>query len=128
MEDTGAQINGKRAILKSSDAIKADVVVGRIGVWPRMSIAERAGLATDRGVTVDAYLKTSAMVSSQPATSRVLLKSTTRSTAARLELRAPHRDLGLLAVGDLVAFGDVIGANLHGPLIDLPIAKCGLIQ
>jgi NADPH-dependent 2,4-dienoyl-CoA reductase/sulfur reductase-like enzyme len=60
LQDTVAAIEGKRAMLKSGGAIEADVVVVGIGVRPRLALAERAGLATDRGVTVDAFLETSA--------------------------------------------------------------------
>jgi NADPH-dependent 2,4-dienoyl-CoA reductase/sulfur reductase-like enzyme len=60
LEDTVMAIEGKRARLKSGGAIDADLVVVGIGVRPRLALAEQAGLATDRGVTVDAYLETSA--------------------------------------------------------------------
>jgi NADPH-dependent 2,4-dienoyl-CoA reductase/sulfur reductase-like enzyme/nitrite reductase/ring-hydroxylating ferredoxin subunit len=58
--DTVTAIEGKRAILKSGGTIDADLVVVGVGVRPRLTLAEQAGLATDRGVTVDAYLETSA--------------------------------------------------------------------
>jgi NADPH-dependent 2,4-dienoyl-CoA reductase/sulfur reductase-like enzyme/nitrite reductase/ring-hydroxylating ferredoxin subunit len=57
--DTVTSIDGKRVTLKSGGAIEADVVVVGIGVQPRLALAEKAGLAIDRGVTVDAYLETS---------------------------------------------------------------------
>jgi apoptosis-inducing factor 3 len=58
--DTVTNIEGKRATLKSGGAIEADVVVIGVGVKPRLSLAEKAGLAIDRGVAVNAYLETSA--------------------------------------------------------------------
>src|SRR5262245_7263901 len=60
LQDTVAQMNGKQAVLKSGGMIEADLVVLGVGVRPRLSLAEQAGLATDRGVTVDAFLETSA--------------------------------------------------------------------
>jgi NADPH-dependent 2,4-dienoyl-CoA reductase/sulfur reductase-like enzyme/nitrite reductase/ring-hydroxylating ferredoxin subunit len=57
--DTVTAIDGKRASLKSGGAIEADVVVVGVGVRPRLALAEQAGLAIDRGVTVNAYLETS---------------------------------------------------------------------
>jgi NADPH-dependent 2,4-dienoyl-CoA reductase/sulfur reductase-like enzyme/nitrite reductase/ring-hydroxylating ferredoxin subunit len=60
LQDTVAQIEGKRAILKNGGAIDADLVVVGIGVRPRTTLAEQAGLKIERGVSVDAYLQTSA--------------------------------------------------------------------
>ena len=60
LEDTVTAIDAGQATLKSGAAIAADLVVAGVGVRPRLTLAERAGLALDRGVTVDAYLETSA--------------------------------------------------------------------
>jgi NADPH-dependent 2,4-dienoyl-CoA reductase/sulfur reductase-like enzyme/nitrite reductase/ring-hydroxylating ferredoxin subunit len=57
--DTVTAIDGKRAMLKSGGVIEADIVVVGVGVRPRLALAEKAGLAIDRGVTVNAYLETS---------------------------------------------------------------------
>jgi NADPH-dependent 2,4-dienoyl-CoA reductase/sulfur reductase-like enzyme/nitrite reductase/ring-hydroxylating ferredoxin subunit len=60
LEDTVTAIDGRRATLKSGGVIEADVVVVGVGVRPRLALAEQAGLAVDRGVTVNEYLETSA--------------------------------------------------------------------
>jgi NADPH-dependent 2,4-dienoyl-CoA reductase/sulfur reductase-like enzyme/nitrite reductase/ring-hydroxylating ferredoxin subunit len=57
--DTITAIDGKRANLKSGGVIEADLVVVGVGVRPRLALAEKAGLAIDRGVVVNAYLETS---------------------------------------------------------------------
>jgi NADPH-dependent 2,4-dienoyl-CoA reductase/sulfur reductase-like enzyme len=57
--DTVNSIDGKRATLKSGGVIEADLVVIGVGVKPRLGLAEKCGLAIDRGVTVNAYLETS---------------------------------------------------------------------
>jgi NADPH-dependent 2,4-dienoyl-CoA reductase/sulfur reductase-like enzyme/nitrite reductase/ring-hydroxylating ferredoxin subunit len=57
--DTVNAIDGKRASLKSGGVIEADLVVIGVGVRPRLALAEKAGLAIDRGVKVDSYLETS---------------------------------------------------------------------
>ena len=57
--DTVNAIEGKRASLKNGGTIEADVVIVGVGVRPRLVLAEKAGLAIDRGVKVDAYLETS---------------------------------------------------------------------
>jgi NADPH-dependent 2,4-dienoyl-CoA reductase/sulfur reductase-like enzyme/nitrite reductase/ring-hydroxylating ferredoxin subunit len=57
--DTVTAIDGQRATLKSGGVLEADVVVVGVGVRPRLGLAEKCGLAIDRGVTVNAYLETS---------------------------------------------------------------------
>ncbi len=57
--DTVTAIDGKRASLKSGGVLEADLVVVGVGVRPRLALAEKAGLAIDRGVTVNGYLETS---------------------------------------------------------------------
>jgi NADPH-dependent 2,4-dienoyl-CoA reductase/sulfur reductase-like enzyme len=58
LADTVMAIDGKRATLKSGGVLEADVVVVGVGVRPRLALAQQAGLAIDRGVTVNACLET----------------------------------------------------------------------
>jgi NADPH-dependent 2,4-dienoyl-CoA reductase/sulfur reductase-like enzyme len=58
LEDTASAIEENQVILKSGKTLAADLVVVGIGVRPRTQLAEKAGIALDRGVLVDAYLKT----------------------------------------------------------------------
>ncbi|MGB3037672.1 MAG: FAD-dependent oxidoreductase, partial [Methyloceanibacter sp.] len=59
LEDMATAIDGKQVKLKSGGTLEADLVVAGIGVRPRIALAQDAGLAVDRGVTVNAYLQPS---------------------------------------------------------------------
>jgi NADPH-dependent 2,4-dienoyl-CoA reductase/sulfur reductase-like enzyme len=54
------QITDGVVILENGKRLKPDFVVAGIGVRPNVELAERAGLAVDRGVLVDEQLQTSA--------------------------------------------------------------------
>jgi NADPH-dependent 2,4-dienoyl-CoA reductase/sulfur reductase-like enzyme/nitrite reductase/ring-hydroxylating ferredoxin subunit len=57
--DTVTGMEGQRATLRSGGVIEVDFVVIGVGVRPRLALAEKAGLAIDRGVSVNAHLETS---------------------------------------------------------------------
>jgi len=57
--DTVTAIDGQRATLKTGVVLEADLVVVGVGVRPRLALAEKAGLALDRGISVNAWLETS---------------------------------------------------------------------
>jgi NADPH-dependent 2,4-dienoyl-CoA reductase/sulfur reductase-like enzyme/nitrite reductase/ring-hydroxylating ferredoxin subunit len=56
---TATAMDQRSVTLKNGERLQADLVVVSIGVRPDTSLAERAGLAMDRGVAVDAFLETS---------------------------------------------------------------------
>jgi NADPH-dependent 2,4-dienoyl-CoA reductase/sulfur reductase-like enzyme/nitrite reductase/ring-hydroxylating ferredoxin subunit len=58
--ETASGVEGKRVTLKGGSSLEADFIVAGLGVRPRLSLAEAAGLKVDRGLVVDAFLETSA--------------------------------------------------------------------
>jgi NADPH-dependent 2,4-dienoyl-CoA reductase/sulfur reductase-like enzyme len=57
--ETVTGIRGHRATLSGGSVIEADIVIVGVGVRPLTALAEAAGLAVDRGVSVNEYLETS---------------------------------------------------------------------
>jgi apoptosis-inducing factor 3 len=57
--ETARGVEGKRLTLSGGAVLEADLIVAGLGVRPRLSLAEAAGLKIDRGVAVDAFLETS---------------------------------------------------------------------
>jgi NADPH-dependent 2,4-dienoyl-CoA reductase/sulfur reductase-like enzyme/nitrite reductase/ring-hydroxylating ferredoxin subunit len=60
LENGVTAINGNRVTLKNGAPLEADLVIIGVGVRPRLTLAEKAGLAIDKGVTVDRHMETSA--------------------------------------------------------------------
>ena len=59
LQQSVAAIDERRVTLKDSQSIEADLIVVGIGVKPLTDLAERAGIKTDNGVSVNEYLETS---------------------------------------------------------------------
>jgi NADPH-dependent 2,4-dienoyl-CoA reductase/sulfur reductase-like enzyme len=58
MSSVVREFDGRSVILGGNEELGADFVIVGIGVRPRISLAEDAGLAVDNGVLVDSFLET----------------------------------------------------------------------
>jgi NADPH-dependent 2,4-dienoyl-CoA reductase/sulfur reductase-like enzyme len=60
LRSTASGVEGKRITLSNGSVLEADLIVAGLGVQPRLSLGEAAGLKVDHGIAVDAFLETSA--------------------------------------------------------------------
>jgi NADPH-dependent 2,4-dienoyl-CoA reductase/sulfur reductase-like enzyme len=60
LEDIATQIAPQQLSLRSGGVVEAQLVVIGVGVRPNLALAEKAGLAVDKGLLVDEFLATSA--------------------------------------------------------------------
>ncbi len=60
LEQKAEAFDGRRLALSNGRSVEADFVVLGVGVRPRTSLAQAAGLAVDKGIIVDRYFETSA--------------------------------------------------------------------
>jgi NADPH-dependent 2,4-dienoyl-CoA reductase/sulfur reductase-like enzyme len=58
--ETVNRVEGRTVVLSGGSTLDADFVVIGVGVGPVTALAERSGLALDRGIAVNEYLETSA--------------------------------------------------------------------
>jgi NADPH-dependent 2,4-dienoyl-CoA reductase/sulfur reductase-like enzyme/nitrite reductase/ring-hydroxylating ferredoxin subunit len=59
LESSVSRVDGRVVTLTNGPTLDADFVVFGVGVRPSIGLAERAGLAVDRGIAVNEYLETS---------------------------------------------------------------------
>lgn len=128
LSDRVARFDGNQATLQSGDVLDFDLLVTAVGVRPNIQIARDAGLQTERGICIDAYMQTS--VSDIYAAGDCVQCRDCAADVSRVLALLPNANMqghaaGVNMAGGAERFDHAVAMNAIG-LFGLPIMTAGV--